>query len=565
MVKDTAKQPNDKDKLELQEEYMKSFQPVQEGQLIEGSVVQLGEDQVFVDVGYKSEGKIPLSQFEKVPKIGDTVYVVVLRKEGREGQLIVSKQLADEKLFWRELRRAYNHHESIEGKIAKSIKGGFEVDFGRGVQGFLPLSKTDIVRVEEPDKYVGLKSAFYIDRLYSKGKVNIVVSRRNWLEDEIKKRRDDFFNTAKIGQVVEGHVKSFTSFGAFIDIGGFDGLLHINDMSWSHVTSPKEVVEIGQTLKLKIIRIDPQEQRINLSLKHFSEDPWNHFEEKYNVDDVVKGKVTKLADFGAFIELEPGIEGLAHISELSWIKNIRHPREILKPGDVVETKILSYSTQEGKISLGLKQVLPNPWDDIEKRFPIGMQIKRKVKNVANFGAFLEIEEGIDGLLHVEDMSWTKKVKHPTSVLNVGDEIDVMVIEIDKENQKIKLGLKQLSEDPWKYLAKAFPKGSVIEGEVTNITDFGLFVKVQGDIEGLVHKANILVMDTDELVEPLSQYKTGDKIKATVIEISPSRQKLSLSIKDYMKRMQEEELEKYMHDETSGDTIVLSELIKDKNK
>ena len=550
---------------DLQEEYMKSFQPLEEGQMIESTVVELGEEYVFVDVGYKSEGKIPVSEFDTIPKIGDMVYVVLLRKESRQGEVIVSKQQADEKLFWRDLRKAQGQRISITGKIVKSIKGGFDVDLGRGMRAFLPLSKTDVNRVENPEDFVGLESPFYVERLYSRGKVNIVVSRRDWLEDEIATKKQEFFETVKIGQVIEGVVKSFTSFGAFIDLGGFDGLLHINDMSWRHVTSPREVVEMGQQMQFKVIRVEPEEQRINLSLKHFTEDPWNHFEEKYQIEDVVKGRVTKLADFGAFIELEEGIEGLAHISELSWVRKIRHPKEVLKIGDSVEVKILSYNAQEGKISLGLKQVLPNPWDDIEQRFPVGMQIRRPVKNLANFGAFFEIEEGIDGLLHVDDMSWTKKVRHPSAVLKEGEEVDVMVIEIDKENQKIKLGMKQLSEDPWKYLAKAFPRGSIIEGEITNITDFGLFVRVQGDVEGLVHKGNLHEGDAESTEEVLSRYKVGEKVKAVVIEASASKQKLSLSIKDYVKKLQQEEMVKYIHDDSAGETVVLSEFIRDKTQ
>ena len=550
---------------DLQEEYMKSFQPLEEGQMIESTVVELGEEYVFVDVGYKSEGKIPVSEFDTIPKIGDMVYVVLLRKESRQGEVIVSKQQADEKLFWRDLRKAQGQRISITGKIVKSIKGGFDVDLGRGMRAFLPLSKTDVNRVENPEEFVGLESPFYVERLYSRGKVNIVVSRRDWLEDEIATKKQEFFETVKIGQVIEGVVKSFTSFGAFIDLGGFDGLLHINDMSWRHVTSPREVVEMGQQMQFKVIRVEPEEQRINLSLKHFTEDPWNHFEEKYQIEDVVKGRVTKLADFGAFIELEEGIEGLAHISELSWVRKIRHPKEVLKIGDSVEVKILSYNAQEGKISLRLKQVLPNPWDDIEQRFPVGMQIRRPVKNLANFGAFFEIEEGIDGLLHVDDMSWTKKVRHPSAVLKEGEEVDVMVIEIDKENQKIKLGMKQLSEDPWKYLAKAFPRGSIIEGEITNITDFGLFVRVQGDVEGLVHKGNLHEGDAESTEEVLSRYKVGEKVKAVVIEASAFKQKLSLSIKDYVKKLQQEEMVKYIHDDSAGETVVLSEFIRDKTQ
>jgi len=336
-------------------------------------------------------------------------------------------------------------------------------------------------------------------------------------------------------------------------------------MSWGHVTRPKDFVKLGESIQLKVIRLEPQEGRINLSLKHFTEDPWNHFEEKYHIGDIVKGKVTKLADFGAFIEIEEGIEGLAHISELSWVRKVKHPRDVLKVGDVVETKILNYDIQQGKLSLGLKQVLPNPWDDIDQRYPVGMRMTRKVLRASPYALFFEIEEGIDGVMHVDDMSWTKKIRNASSFAKVDDEIEVMVIGIDKERGKVQLGVKQLSEDPWESIARAYPRGSIINGEITNITDFGFFVKVQGGIEGLVHKLNIV----DDRVEPveaaMAKYKVGDMVQAVVTECSPSKQKLSLSLKDYVKKVQREEMDKYIHDESKQDTVSLGDMLKDKIK
>jgi small subunit ribosomal protein S1 len=453
----------------------------------------------------------------------------------------------------------------VPGVIDKKIKGGYEVDLGNEIRAFLPLSKVDVKRPSESSDYVGVKSSFYIDRLYAKGKTNIVVSRRDWLEEDIRKRREEFFGKTQIGDVVEGTVKSFTSFGAFVDLGGFDGLLHINDMSWGHVTRPKDFVKLGEQIQLKVIRLEPGESRINLSLKHFTEDPWNHFEEKYHIGDIVKGRVTKLADFGAFIEIEEGIEGLAHISELSWVKKVKHPKDVLKVGDVVETKILGYDIPQGKLSLGLKQVLPNPWDDIDKRYPVGMRMTRKVERASPYALFFEIEEGIDGVLHVDDMSWTKKIRNASSFAKTEEEIEVMVIGIDKERGKVQLGVKQLSEDPWESIAKAYPKGSVIDGEITNITEFGFFVRVQGGIEGLVHKVNIVDDRVEPLETALAKYKVGDKVQAVVVEINPSKQKLSLSLKDYVKRVQKEEMNKYIHDESKEDTVALGEILKDRNK
>jgi small subunit ribosomal protein S1 len=550
---------------QLQEQYVQSLQPIEEGQMIPGRVIEVDNDYVYVDVGYKSEGKIPSNEFDTKPQMGETVYVILVRKEGREGQVIVSKRKADEKIFWKDLRIAFDEHKPVQGTIAHKIKGGYEVDLGNDIRAFLPLSKVDVKRPSENSDYVGVKSSFYIDRLYAKGKTNIVVSRRDWMEEDIRKRREEFFGQVHIGDTVEGIVKSFTSFGAFVDLGGFDGLLHINDMSWGHVTRPKDFVKLGESIQLKVIRLEPQEGRINLSLKHFTEDPWNHFEEKYHIGDIVKGKTTKLADFGAFIEIEEGIEGLAHISELSWVRKVKHPRDVLKVGDVVETKILNYDIQQGKLSLGLKQVLPNPWDDIDQRYPVGMRLTRKVVRASPYALFFDIEEGIDGVMHVDDMSWTKKIRNASSFAKVEDEIETMVIGIDKERGKVQLGVKQLSEDPWESIARAYPRGAIISGEITNITDFGFFVRVQGGVEGLVHKMNIV----DDRVEPvdaaMAKYKVGDTVQAVVTEVSPSKQKLSLSLRDYVKKVQREEMDKYIHDESKQDTVSLGDMLKDKIK
>jgi len=549
----------------LREEYLQSLAQVAEGQMVPGQIVEVDSEYVYVDVGLKSEGKIPIEEFEEKPSIGETVYVILLNRESRRGEVVVSKKKADEKLFWKNLRIAFDQREAVPGTISRRIKGGFEVDLGNGVTAFLPLSKTDVFRVSDTAEYVGMQSSFLLERLYHHSKVNIVVNRRQWLEHENSRRREEFFENTEIGDEVEGVVKTFTSFGAFIDLGGFDGLLHINDMSWGHLNSPKELISLGDEIRVKVIRLDPEERKINLSLKHFSEDPWTHFEEHYQAGDVLKGKVTKLTDFGAFIEIEEGIEGLAHISELSWVKKIRHPKELLQVNDIVETKILSYDIQQSKLSLGLKQVLPNPWDDIDNRYPVGMRLKRQIKNITNFGVFLEVEEGIDGLLHLDDMSWTKRPKHPSALHNEGDEIEVMVIDIDKENQRIKLGVKQLTEDPWRSLAKAFHRGSVIEGEITSITDFGFFVKVQGGIEGLVNKSNLFDPGTETIEEAMEHYKEGDTIKAVVTDINVDKQKLALSIREYTRQVQQETMVQYIHDDSEEEKTTLADFIKDKNK
>jgi len=549
---------------QLQEKYLKSFEQLEEGQLVEGTVIQVTQDQVFVDVGYKSEGKIPLQEFTEIPGVGDTVSVILITKENKRGEVIVSKQKADAKLSWKHLRQAFQDHVTVDGVIERLVKGGYDVNLGAGMRAFLPISQSDVQKVDKPEKFLGLKTRFHIERLYSDGKVNIVVNRRRHMEEELEQKRGEFFSGTPIGADVSGVVKSFTSFGAFIDLGGFDGLLHINDMSWGHVTRPKDFVKKGQEIRLKVIRVDPVEKRINLSLKHFTDDPWVHFESKFKVNDIVKGKVTKLTDFGAFIELEEGIEGLAHISEFSWVRKIQKPQDLVKPGDLIECMILGYDLQAGRVSLGLKQVTANPWDDIEERYQVGSRLTRKVVKITNAGAFVQLEEGIDGFLHGDDISWTKKVKYPGSELAVGQEIEVMVIGLDKGSRNIRVGIKQLSEDPWESFSETYRPGSQVEGEVASVTDFGVFVRVPGGIEGLIHKSNLTENKDENPEDALRKYKVGDKIKAVVIDIQGDRQKLAFSIRDYQKKVQRDEISRYMVGrETNPSSFTLGDLLKSK--
>jgi small subunit ribosomal protein S1 len=550
---------------QLQEKYLKNLEQLEEGQLVEGHVIQITPEQVFIDVGYKSEGKIPIAEFAEIPKIGDTVSVILITKENKHGEVIVSKQKADIKLFWKNLRQAFQDHMMVEGTIERLVKGGYEVDLGTGVKAFLPISQSDAQRVDKPEKLLNLKTSFYVERLYSDGKVNIVVNRRKWLEEEIEQKRKEFFEKTLVGDDVTGVVKSFTSFGAFIDLGGFDGLLHINDMSWGHVTRPKDFVKKGQEIRLKVIRIDPAEKRINLSLKHFTDDPWVHFEDKYHVNDIIKGKVTKLTDFGAFVELEEGIEGLVHISEFSWIRKVQKPEEVLSMGDEVQCMILGYDLQAGRLSLGLKQVTANPWSDIDTRYPVGTRLTRKVVKITNAGAFVELEEGIDGFLHGDDISWTKKIKHPGSEFSVGQEIEVMVISVDPSSRNIRLGIKQLTEDPWQSFAATYKPGALVEGEISSITDFGIFVRVPGSIEGLIHKSNLPENRDENPDELLKKHHVGDKIKAVVLELQPEKQKVAFSIRDYQKKVQRDELSRYMAaEESDGSTFTLGDFLKSKN-
>ena len=532
------------------EESLKEFNAPQAGQFVDGIVIQVTNDYVYVDIGDKSEGLIPVSEFaEGLPKEGDTVHAL-LTGHNPNGP-VLSKKKADSKRYLKEIQQAWKDKTPVEGVIAKIVKSGYEVNLGIDKAAFLPISQADADKVEKPEELLGLKSKFYIERLYSDNKLNPVVNRRKYLEEAIDSKRDAFFASTQIGDSVKGTVKSFTSFGAFIDLGGFDGLLHINDMSWGHVARPKDFVKKGQEIELKVIRLDPAEKRINLSLKHFSEDPWVHFEEKYHVNDIVKGKVTKLTEFGAFVELEEGIEGLVHISEFSGTKKVNKPGDVVTVGQEVEAMILGYDIQAGRVSLGFKQATENPWDTISEKYPEGTKVTGKVVKTTNIGAFVALDDGIDAFLHADDISWTKKVKHPGSELTVGQEIDAVIIECDPEAHKIKVGIKQLTDDPWKAFAEEYKPGSTLEGEITSITDFGLFVKAPNGIEGLVNKANLSDEKDVPFEEAVAKYKVGDKINVYVVDVKVEKEQVAFSVREYKRKQQRDEISQYM-DSTDDD-------------
>lgn len=536
---------------------------IEDGQIVDGTVIQTADGYVFVDIGYRTEGRIPVQEFgTKLPNDGEKVTVVVIRKDGRNGPEI-SYTKAQAKQLWKDFRKYFDEKLPIEGTIEKEVKGGFDVNLGGEIHAFLPISQSDAQKVENPSKLIGTVSKFYIERLYSDNKQNVVVNRRKYLEEQINAERDKFFAEKQIGDTVKGTVKSFTSFGAFIDLGGFDGLLHINDMSWGHVTRPKDFVKKGQEVELKVIRLEPNEKRINLSLKHFSEDPWVHFEDKYHVDDIVEGTVTKLTDFGAFIELEEGIEGLAHISEFSWTKKVNKASDMVKIGDKIKCMILGYDIPAGRVSLGLKQVTANPWDSISDKYPEGTKITGKVVKLTNAGAFIQLEDGIDGFLHAEDISWTKKVKHAGSELKVDQEVEVVVLETDSENHRIRVGIKQLTDNPWKKFAEEYKVGSTLEGEVTSITDFGVFVKAPDGIEGLVNKANLSDDRDVPFEEAVKKYNVGDKINVFVVDINVEKEKVAFSVKEYKKAQARKEISQYMSSsENDGDgAYTLGDMIK----
>lgn len=548
----------------LQEQYLKSMNSLEEGQLIQGSVIEVSDEFVFIDVGYKSEGKIPVAEFETKPAIGDTVNVILLYKEGRNGQVVVSKRKADEIDFWQQMHRCHREHIPVEAVITRTVRGGLEAKVGDHAVALVPLSQVDVQKVEDPAKFIGLKSKFYIERFFKGGQQKIVLSRRAFMEDKNRQQQEEFFKNTKVGDVVEGTVKSFTSFGVFVDLGGFDGLLHNSDLGWSKSIKAKDILKKDEKIQVKIIHIDEENRKIGLSLKEMTPNPWDTFEKRYEAGTIVQGKVTKLVDYGAFVELEPGIEGLVHISEFSWVKKIRHPKEILKTGTVIDVKILDFDLHKQKVSLSLKHVQQNPWDDIETRYPVGSRITRTIKNITASGAFLEIEEGIDGFLHVDDISWTQNSKQAKEELESGRELEVMITNIDKQNRKIRLGIKQLSDDPWQALYNVFKKGSIIEGQIKSVKDSGMEVEVQGGIVGFIKRNQICDPTLDNIDTALSSHKVGDRVKAVIIELAPGRKKLGLSIRELTRREQAQDIEKYLHDEEDQiETATLADIIKEK--
>ncbi|AEC01841.1 S1 RNA-binding domain-containing protein [Parasphaerochaeta coccoides] len=549
----------------LEHDVFKSLDEIEDGTLVTGTVIQVNNEYVFVDVGYKSEGRIPLDEFDVIPEDGEKVKVFIITKDGKGGQIQISKRRAVTLEKTEDLRKAAEDRSPVLGKFVKVIKGGYEIDLGGEYRGFCPMSKADVSRVEDPESLIGLSDYFIIDKFHAGTKLKSVVSRREYLEKRIKENKETFFSSVHIGDVVQGVVKSFTSFGAFIDLGGFDGLLHINDMSWGHVTRPKDFVKKGQTIELRLINIDPETQKVNLSLKHMHEDPWSSFEKNFNVGDVVKAPVTKLTTFGAFIEIAPGIEGLAHISELSWTKRVNNPKDVLDVGDVVEAKILGYDLDKKRVSLGLKQLEENPWDSIDDRYPVGKTLTRPVVKITNSGAFIGLEDGIDGFLHIDDISWTEKVRNMSSFAKEGDMVDVVVTRVEPENRRIRLSVKQLEDNPWNTLKKDYPKYSSISGEVTNVTDFGVFVKVLGGIEGLISKFHLVGPDEEYNDSVLKNFKVGDVVTAAVMDVNPSTQKLSLSIKELIRNAQRSEISKYMDDEDEGDTFTFGDMLRSKDE
>jgi small subunit ribosomal protein S1 len=525
--------------------------PIEEGKVVSGTVIQLTKDYAVVDIGYKSEGQVAISEFAAAAggqppvKVGDKVEVLVESRENDTGMVVLSKEKADKMRIWDEISAACERDELVEGVIVGRVKGGLSVDIG--VKAFLPGSQVDIRPVRNLDKLIGEKFKFKVIK-FNKKRGNIVLSRRVLLEKEREELKKETLKNLKEGAVLKGVVKNLTDYGAFIDLGGIDGLLHVTDMSWGRIGHPSEMFEVGQEVRVVVLKFDPASERVSLGLKQIQEDPWHRADEKYPVGTRVKGKVVSLTDYGAFIELEQGVEGLVHVSEMSWTKRVKHPSKLVNVGDQVEAVVLDIDPKAKRISLGMKQIEANPWTLLEDKYPIGSVIRGEVRNVTDFGVFVGVEEGIDGLVHVSDISWTERIKHPGEKFKKGDVVEAVVLNIDVENERFSLGIKQIQPDPWTTLAERHPVGSRVKGRVTKVTDFGAFVEIEPGIEGLVHVSEM----KDERVEnPRDVVKEGDEIDVKVIDMDTQERKVALSIKALNRDGGEDDYREYLRKQGDG--------------
>jgi len=512
-----------------------SLEGIQEGSVVKGTVVQVAEDFVVVDVGAKSEGQIPLHEFtDSHGNIniaeGDEVEVLLESSEDDEGAVRLSRSKAARIKVWEKIAEAYRDNGTVKGTVVSRVKGGLQVDVG--VQAFLPGSQVDLRPVRDMEQFIGQVYDFRVLK-YSKKRSNVVLSRRVLLEEERTEMKDKLLEFLEEGRVLPGVVKNITDYGVFVDLGGIDGLLHITDISWGRVGHPSERYKIGDQIEVKVLSFDRERERVSLGVKQLIPDPWTTVVERFPISSRVQGKVVSLTDYGAFVEIADGVEGLVHVSEMSWTRRIRHPSKILQVGDAVEVMILNVDPERKRISLGMKQVLPDPWETIDETYPVGTTIEGRIKNVTDFGVFIGIEDGIDGLVHISDLSWSKRVKHPSDVFKKNDLVKAVVLNIDKVNRRFSLGVKQAQIDPWESVGERYPVGSVVEGQVTNVTDFGVFIEIEEGIEGLIHVSEI---SKEKVTTPIGMFNVGDKLTSKVVHLSPTERRIGLSIK----RVDEEE-------------------------
>jgi len=499
------------------------------GSILKGRIVEITKDHVVVDVGLKSEGLVPIEEFSDPSEVYlDAIVEVLLdQAEDDNGQIVLSREKAERLRQWEYILEHCEEGSIVKGRVLRKVKGGLMVDIG--MEAFLPGSQIDNKRIKNLDDYLGKTYEFKILKINIDRK-NVVVSRRELLEAERISKKAEVLEHIQPGDIREGIVKNITDFGVFLDLDGIDGLLHITDMTWKRIKHPSEMIQLGQKLEVMILSVDKDKGRVALGLKQKGPNPWDQIEQKYPPGTRIKGKIVNLLPYGAFIEIEPGIEGLIHVSEMSWVKNITDPSEVVKKGDEVEAIVLSVQKEEGKISLGIKQTEHNPWDDVERKYPLGTNVKAEIRTLTNYGAFVELEPGVEGLIHISDLSWIKKVSHPSEVLKKGDIVDAIILSIDKESKKITLGVKQLSTNPWESIEKTMPVGSLVKGKVTKITAFGAFVELQSGIEGLIHVTELSDQAFGKVEDVVSK---GDDVTAKVIKLDPEHKKIALSIKDYL--------------------------------
>ncbi|HUH05592.1 MAG TPA: 30S ribosomal protein S1 [Kofleriaceae bacterium] len=541
----------------LFEESLKG-EEVKEGDIVKGTVISVGKDFVVVDIGYKSEGQIPIDEFRGADgafavKSGDEIDVLLESRENDAGMIVLSKEKADRLKVWDEISDACERDELIEGTISQRVKGGLSVTIRGGVKAFLPGSQVDLRPVRNLDSFIGESFKFKVIK-FNKKRGNIVLSRRVLLEKERAALKESTLERLKEGQIVEGIVKNLTEYGAFIDLGGIDGLLHITDMSWGRVNHPSELFQVGDHVRVKVLKFNAETERVSLGLKQISEDPWSKAAEKYIPGTVVRGKVVSLKDYGSFIELQEGIEGLVHISEMSWTRRVKHPSKVVAVGDMVEAVVLDVDVENNRISLGMKQLEPNPYEQLTEKYPPGTVVKGKVRNIADFGVFVEIEEGIDGLVHISDMSWTQRVKHPSEMFQKGDEVEAVLLNIDTDEgdkPKISLGIKQLVGDPWDRIPVNYPIGKVVDAKILKVLDFGAFVEVERGIEGLVHISEISEEHVDD---PRNILQPDQDVKVKIISVDPVERKIGLSIKAAVRDQELAEAQGYAGGSTGGATL-----------
>ncbi len=546
---------------EFEAMFEESLRTVKPGGVVKGRVVGITSTHVLIDVGYKSEGQTPIQEFTDHQgnvqvKVGDDVDVYFDSSESENGGIVLSRQRAESIKVWEDIERSFNEGTGIQGRILGKIKGGFKVDVG--VMGFLPGSHVDIRPSRNLDKFIGTTDRFAVLK-FNRARGNVVLSRRALLEKERDGLKQDILKVLEEGVIIEGTVKNITGYGAFVDLGGIDGILHISDMSWGRISHPSEVVHVGDKLQVVVLKFDAEKERISLGMKQLTPDPWNTVASKYPADSRVQGKVISIMDYGAFVELESGIEGLIHISEMSWSRKIAHPSKILEVGQEVEVVVLNVDPGHRRISLGLKQVMANPWEAARENYPVGSTVKGPVRNITDFGIFIGIEEGIDGLAHVSDLHWTKKIKHPSELFKKGDIVEARVLGINVENERFSLGVKQMTTDPWKIIAERYPVGSKIKGQVTSVPDFGVFVRIEEGVEGLVHVSQL---STERVDKASSLYKVGDEIEAEVINLDPNERKIGLSVRALRKSEERQEMENYLKREKEGGRFSFEKLLND---